>query len=70
MEPTYIKCDYLTEVRVPVKVADLGFCTFNLKKTDLGVEILLICIYDKSEKSTVLKADALKKLKQIITEEG
>ncbi|GAB3920432.1 type II toxin-antitoxin system RelE/ParE family toxin [Mucilaginibacter myungsuensis] len=43
---------------------------FQILKTESGTDVLLMYIYDKSERSTVTKADALKKLKSILEEEG
>lgn len=42
---------------------------FHLAKTEDGIQILLMTIFDKSEKSTIPKAEAIKKLKQILDEE-
>jgi len=41
---------------------------YHLKKSDEGIEILLISIFDKSERSTIKKNDAVKKLKEILVE--
>ncbi|MDP9080902.1 MAG: type II toxin-antitoxin system RelE/ParE family toxin [Bacteroidota bacterium] len=41
---------------------------YHLKKTEDGIEVLLIAIYDKSERSTIKKNDAVKKLKEILAE--
>jgi hypothetical protein len=41
---------------------------YHLSKTEKGIEILLMFIYDKSEKSTIKKTEALKKLKDILHE--
>jgi mRNA-degrading endonuclease YafQ of YafQ-DinJ toxin-antitoxin module len=41
---------------------------YHLKKSSEGIEILLIAIYDKSERSTIKKNDAVKKLKEILAE--
>jgi len=35
-------------------------------KTETGIEILLMTIFDKSEKATISKTDALKKLNKIL----
>jgi mRNA-degrading endonuclease RelE of RelBE toxin-antitoxin system len=43
---------------------------FHIYKTEAGIDIILMSIYDKSEKSTILKVDAIKKLKDILTEES
>ena len=42
---------------------------FHINKTENGIDIILMSVYDKSEKATVLKADAIKKLKSILDEE-
>jgi len=39
---------------------------YHLSKTDSGFEILLMSIYDKSEKATIKKAEALSRLKEIL----
>ena len=41
---------------------------YHLKVSDEGVDILLMSIYDKSEKSTIKKSEALKILKSILDE--
>jgi mRNA-degrading endonuclease RelE of RelBE toxin-antitoxin system len=41
---------------------------YHLNKTEDGIEILMMSIYDKSEKATIKKADALLLLKQILNE--
>ena len=41
---------------------------YHVSKTDEGFIILLISIYDKSEKATIKKADAIKRLKEILDE--
>ena len=41
---------------------------YHLTKTEAGIEILLMFIYDKSEKSTIKKAEAIKRLKDILNE--
>jgi len=41
---------------------------YHLNKTEAGIEILLMFIYDKSEKSTIKKSEAIKKLKDILNE--
>jgi len=41
---------------------------YHLSKTDDGIQILLMSIFDKSETSTVTKTEALKKLKDILKE--
>ncbi|HEY8782991.1 MAG TPA: addiction module toxin RelE [Mucilaginibacter sp.] len=41
---------------------------YHLSKTDAGIEILLMFIYDKSEKSTIKKSEAVKRLKDILNE--
>ena len=43
---------------------------FHIRKTEAGVDVLLMLIYDKSEKATILKTEALKKLKSILEEEN
>ena len=43
---------------------------FHIQKTETGIDIILMSIYDKSEKATILKADALKKLQRILDEEN
>ncbi len=39
---------------------------YHLTKTESGIEILLMSIFDKSDKSTIVKAEAIKKLNQIL----
>jgi len=41
---------------------------YHLNKTESGIEILLMFIYDKSDKSTIKKGDAIKRLKDILNE--
>jgi mRNA-degrading endonuclease RelE of RelBE toxin-antitoxin system len=41
---------------------------YHLNKTDEGIEILLLNIFDKSELSTIKKAEAVKRLKAILKE--
>lgn len=41
---------------------------YHLNISDNGVDILLMNIYDKSEKSTIKKSEALKSLKSILDE--
>jgi hypothetical protein len=41
---------------------------YHLKKTETGIEILLMFIYDKSEKATVKKDEVIKRLKDILKE--
>jgi len=41
---------------------------YHLTKTADGIEILLMFIYDKSEKSTIKKSEAIKRLKDILNE--
>ena len=41
---------------------------YHLNKTEAGIEILLMFIYDKSEKSTIKKNEAVKRLKDILNE--
>lgn len=41
---------------------------YHLNKTEKGIEILMMSIYDKSEKATIKKEDAVKKLKEIMSE--
>jgi len=41
---------------------------YHLSKTDDSYDILLMSIYDKSEKATVKKNDAVKRLKEILNE--
>jgi mRNA-degrading endonuclease RelE of RelBE toxin-antitoxin system len=41
---------------------------YHLNKTDHGIDILMMSIYDKSEQATIKKADALKKLKEILND--
>jgi mRNA-degrading endonuclease RelE of RelBE toxin-antitoxin system len=41
---------------------------YHLKKSENGIEILLMSIFDKSDKSTVKKSDAKKMLKEILLE--
>jgi len=43
---------------------------YHLNKTEAGIEILLMFIYDKSKKSTINKSDAIKRLKDILNEHG
>ena len=42
---------------------------YHLKKTKTGIEILLMFIYDKSDKSTIKKDEAVKKLRDILNED-
>ncbi|TFF35045.1 type II toxin-antitoxin system RelE/ParE family toxin [Mucilaginibacter psychrotolerans] len=39
---------------------------YHLIKTEAGIEILLLTIFDKSEKSSISKADAIKKLANVL----
>jgi mRNA-degrading endonuclease RelE of RelBE toxin-antitoxin system len=41
---------------------------YHLNKTEIGIEVLLMFIYDKSEKSTIKKDEAVKRLKEILNE--
>lgn len=41
---------------------------YHLKVSEKGIDILLMTIFDKSEKSTVKKLEAVKILKDILTE--
>ncbi len=41
---------------------------YHLNKTKAGIEILLMFIYDKSEKSTIKKDEAVKRLKDMLNE--
>lgn len=41
---------------------------YHLIKTQDGIAILMMSIYDKSEKSTVKKSEAIKRLKEILAE--
>jgi mRNA-degrading endonuclease RelE of RelBE toxin-antitoxin system len=41
---------------------------YHLSKTDKGIEILLMTIFDKSDTATISKAQALKKLGKILDE--
>lgn len=41
---------------------------YHLNKTDTGIEVLLMTIFDKSDTSTISKAQALKKLRKILDE--
>jgi len=41
---------------------------FHLSKTQDGYNIVLMSIYDKSEKATVKKDEAIKRLKEILAE--
>jgi len=41
---------------------------YHLNVTDSGIEILLMTIFDKSDKSTIKKDEALKKLRAILNE--
>jgi mRNA-degrading endonuclease RelE of RelBE toxin-antitoxin system len=41
---------------------------YHLNKTSNGIDILMMSIYDKSEKATIKKTDAIKKLKEILSE--
>jgi len=41
---------------------------YHLNKTEKGIEILMMSIYDKSEKATIKKDDAIKKLQEIMSE--
>jgi hypothetical protein len=41
---------------------------YHLNKTKTGIEVLLMFIYDKSEKSTIKKTEAVKRLKDILNE--
>ncbi len=41
---------------------------YHLRQTETGIDILLLSIYDKSEKSTIKKADAIKLLGEILKE--
>jgi len=40
---------------------------YHLNKTEAGIVVLLLFIYDKSEKSTIRKDEVLKKLGEILT---
>jgi len=41
---------------------------YHLNKSASGIEILLLNIFDKSEMSTIKKADAVKRLNEILNE--
>ena len=41
---------------------------YHLNKTNEGIEMLLLNIFDKSEISTIKKIDAIKQLKEILKE--
>jgi mRNA-degrading endonuclease RelE of RelBE toxin-antitoxin system len=41
---------------------------YHVSKTENGIELLLMSIYDKSEKATIKKSDAIKKLKEVLNE--
>jgi hypothetical protein len=41
---------------------------YHVSKTKNGIEVLLMSIYDKSEKATIKKSDAIKKLKEVLNE--
>ncbi len=41
---------------------------YHLNKTEDGISILLMSIYDKSEQGTIKKAEAISKLKEILKE--
>lgn len=41
---------------------------YHLSKSESGIEVLLMTIFNKSEKSTVKKSEAVKILKDILTE--
>jgi mRNA-degrading endonuclease RelE of RelBE toxin-antitoxin system len=41
---------------------------YLLKKTDAGIEIILMSIFNKSERSTIKKEQAIKLLKEILVE--
>lgn len=41
---------------------------YHLNKREDGLEVLLMTIFSKSEKSTIKKQDAIKKLKNILIE--
>lgn len=41
---------------------------YHLNRTAEGIEILLMFIYDKSEKSTIKKDEAVKRLKDMLNE--
>jgi hypothetical protein len=41
---------------------------YLLKKTDSGIEIILMTIFNKSERSTIKKEQAIKLLKEILVE--
>ena len=41
---------------------------YHLSKTPQGIEILLLNIFDKSERSTIKKSEAVKRLKEIVQE--
>jgi len=43
---------------------------YHLNRTAEGIEILLMFIYDKSEKSTIKKDEAISKLKDMLREHG
>jgi len=43
---------------------------YHLSKTDQGIEMLLLNIFDKSAASTIKKADAVKLLKEILKTYG
>ncbi len=50
------------------KSGGLRVLYYHLTKTDEGIEMLLLNIIDKSEVSTIKKADAVKMLKEILKE--
>lgn len=41
---------------------------YHLNKSENGIEVLLMTIFNKSEKSTIKKIEANKKLKEILVE--
>lgn len=41
---------------------------YHINKTENEIDILMMSIYDKSEKATIKKSEAIKKLKEILDE--
>jgi hypothetical protein len=50
------------------KSGGLRIVYYHLNKTTDGIEMLLLNIFDKSERSTIKKEEAIKRLKQILQE--
>jgi len=41
---------------------------YHVTKTKNGIDVFMLSIYDKSEKSTIKKSEAIKKLKEMLSE--